>query len=612
MAEEVDININVNANTKGVDELNKKLTQTKLSGEQAGKSLMDVGGGINDAFTALNVTVFAGNKSMLELVATAEKGEAVTRAIKGSIELWTGAQELLNAAMLANPIGMIVAGVVALGAGIAFAISKMNAFENSLVGAAAKVKEIQNSLTQDIYERTNTLLKEQLKLQFDQGKIKEDEYKREALHLDRVMAGYKLAKETQEIEGKFEALKNKLLDDRNKLIIANSAPLANHKELEKQIQMIDNQILENNKKKKETLESIKKLATDEGIVKAQLLEAEIETTKQKEKQEKIDKSKEASDKALEERNKKAYEEYKKLGKYQDDYFNDRWNKIEEDKKTYKEWQDKQVKDAIDADEEIKKIDNKTRQTQMDNLNFYTDERDKLRKIDINDQIEYYENLKKQGLKYKDDVTLIEDEISKLKLQKAQETAQNIAQITQGLSDIVNNIQQIELINAGNNFEKQKAIRKKYALLQMGMTVAETIANTASAIVNALTVKPAIFGGILAGIYGGIGLTQIGIANAQRNQIMKLKRGQIGIEGPGSEISDSIPAMLSRGESVINARATRNFKPVLEAINNNQTPQLIDYEYLASLINDKKVYIVSSDMTNQQTMDTKIKNKTIIK
>ena len=39
-----------------------------------------------------------------------------------------------------------------------------------------------------------------------------------------------------------------------------------------------------------------------------------------------------------------------------------------------------------------------------------------------------------------------------------------------------------------------------------------------------------------------------------------------VSGPGSSISDSIPAMLSNGEFVINAAATRKFKPLLEKIN----------------------------------------------
>jgi Sec-independent protein translocase protein TatA len=39
-----------------------------------------------------------------------------------------------------------------------------------------------------------------------------------------------------------------------------------------------------------------------------------------------------------------------------------------------------------------------------------------------------------------------------------------------------------------------------------------------------------------------------------------------VSGPGTDTSDSIPAMLSNGEFVINAKATRQFLPILKAIN----------------------------------------------
>ena len=39
-----------------------------------------------------------------------------------------------------------------------------------------------------------------------------------------------------------------------------------------------------------------------------------------------------------------------------------------------------------------------------------------------------------------------------------------------------------------------------------------------------------------------------------------------VSGPGSGTSDSIPALLSNGEFVINAAATRKFAPLLQAIN----------------------------------------------
>jgi len=43
-------------------------------------------------------------------------------------------------------------------------------------------------------------------------------------------------------------------------------------------------------------------------------------------------------------------------------------------------------------------------------------------------------------------------------------------------------------------------------------------------------------------------------------------GVIDLQGPGTTTSDSIPAYLSRGESVMTAKATEIFKPQLAAMN----------------------------------------------
>ena len=86
--------------------------------------------------------------------------------------------------------------------------------------------------------------------------------------------------------------------------------------------------------------------------------------------------------------------------------------------------------------------------------------------------------------------------------------------------------------------------------------------------------------------------------------MKLAEGAVDLEGPGTRTSDSIPAMLSKGESVITAEATANNKDLLRMINanagidfskqflpssvvnmysNSNSSQTIDYDLLASKI-----------------------------
>jgi hypothetical protein len=117
-------------------------------------------------------------------------------------------------------------------------------------------------------------------------------------------------------------------------------------------------------------------------------------------------------------------------------------------------------------------------------------------------------------------------------------------------------------------------------------------------------------------------------NAQR-------RAQGGlITGPGTETSDSIPAFLSNGEYVINARSTRMFQPILSAINGygQNTPsfaagglvmgsqtsqQTQNSQSLTDVIQQEirrepiRTYVTSQDVTNQQQFDRIIKSRSLI-
>ena len=120
----------------------------------------------------------------------------------------------------------------------------------------------------------------------------------------------------------------------------------------------------------------------------------------------------------------------------------------------------------------------------------------------------------------------------------------------------------------------------------------------------------ILGPALAGITIASGLAQVkAIATTPAPQFAA--GGIVG--GGGTGTSDSVPAVLSKGESVINAKSTRMFKPLLSTINQagggrafagndgsgGQTGGVV------------KAFVVSDDMTNEQDKLTKIRRKATI-
>jgi hypothetical protein len=102
-----------------------------------------------------------------------------------------------------------------------------------------------------------------------------------------------------------------------------------------------------------------------------------------------------------------------------------------------------------------------------------------------------------------------------------------------------------------------------------------------------------------------------------------------VQGVGGPKSDLIPAMLSNGESVINAQSTSMFKPLLSSINAigggrrfadgglavGSFSQDQALSQLQSSLNLQqapiKTYVVASDMTNQQMMDRNIKTRSTL-
>lgn len=68
---------------------------------------------------------------------------------------------------------------------------------------------------------------------------------------------------------------------------------------------------------------------------------------------------------------------------------------------------------------------------------------------------------------------------------------------------------------------------------------------------------------------------------------KLKDGEVLIDGAGTETSDSIPAMLSKNESVINAKSSKKHTAALRAINNDKFDEYLNRVVLEKMYLSKK-------------------------
>lgn len=130
--------------------------------------------------------------------------------------------------------------------------------------------------------------------------------------------------------------------------------------------------------------------------------------------------------------------------------------------------------------------------------------------------------------------------------------------------------QIEL--AGDNERAKKDIRKreekeiaelnkKRAAAEKRAALGGIIVSTALAIIKALATSATIYDGYVnAAIVAAEGVAQYAIASNA-----KYKDGVIDLKGPGTKTSDSIPAMLSKGESVMTADETASSRRTLKMI-----------------------------------------------
>ena len=145
--------------------------------------------------------------------------------------------------------------------------------------------------------------------------------------------------------------------------------------------------------------------------------------------------------------------------------------------------------------------------------------------------------------------------------------------------------------------KAQAQKEKYARAQMAINLIQQMSALALAIAQAAAIPfPANIPAI-ASVITAVGSGIATVMQMTADQPQGFKEGVIALNGKGSETSDSIPAMLSRGESVITAKGTKigDNSKILEAMNNGVA-------FTIPSINAKSPDIVS--MSNTKQNDTK--------
>jgi len=181
-------------------------------------------------------------------------------------------------------------------------------------------------------------------------------------------------------------------------------------------------------------------------------------------------------------------------------------------------------------------------------------------------------------------------IAQAEIEIAQETADTIFQITANRRNAEFNAQ-LNALNAQkekelsnkNLTDAQKArieerYQKQVAALKTKQAQADKQAAIAQAIVNgalAITKILALQGGSLnpaaiANIIVTTAATAAQVAVIASQKIPKFAKGTEYVQGAGTETSDSIPAMLSKGERVIDAKTNK----MLKGIPNSMLPELL--------------------------------------
>ena len=194
----------------------------------------------------------------------------------------------------------------------------------------------------------------------------------------------------------------------------------------------------------------------------------------------------------------------------------------------------------------------------------------------------------------------ETEIEQLK-------AESIMQIAEGVGTMFMQGKEDELKAAGDSAEMKEQIERKYAnrakIFSISMALIQGLL--------AMQKNRAELGTIFA---APVNLWQaiLTAATMATMAAQKFAGGVLDLKGPGTGTSDSIPSMLSRGESVMTAKETKEFYPYLRAMKEGKFPKLQmelmnDFAKLQGVTNNNLNYDNSKEIRELRNVQKLLKD-----
>lgn len=125
-------------------------------------------------------------------------------------------------------------------------------------------------------------------------------------------------------------------------------------------------------------------------------------------------------------------------------------------------------------------------------------------------------------------------------------------------------------------KKEQDLKLRQFKADQQAAVSRALLGIASGVINAFATLP--YPAALVAAAGIAAVGAIEIATIKNQKPPKYKDGVIDMPGKGTGTSDSNPAMLSKGESVMTAKETKQYKPELEAIRKGTFEKMMQQKY----------------------------------